>query len=125
MQNVQNENLDRVSILSSKTERRRVLVVDLVNVLVETLVVHQAVNEVVPCVLEEEEESDLRKDSMSKRKTEEREVKKTNLRNHFTEERREGELPGLHADRGSERLEKVDLWKGQVNNTAEGKREKK
>jgi hypothetical protein len=48
-----------VSVLSRKTERSRVLVVDLVNVLVKALVVHEAVDEVVPHVLEEEEEADL------------------------------------------------------------------
>jgi hypothetical protein len=35
--------------------------------------------------------------------------KETNLGNHLTEERGEGELPSLHTDRGSKRLEEVDL----------------
>lgn len=120
--NVQNKDLDRVSVLGGETEGRRVLVVDLVDVLVKTLVVHQAVNEVVPRVLEEEEESDLREKSGQPyfaRKA--RKVKKTHLRKDLAPQGGEGQLPSLHADGGSERLEEVDLQEGRGEQTSRRK----
>lgn len=44
-------DLNRVSVLGSESKGSRVLVVDLVDVLVDTAVVHQSVREVVPGVL--------------------------------------------------------------------------
>jgi hypothetical protein len=83
LKNVQDEDLDRVSVFCCETERSRELVVELVNVLVDrsvstnetrqhrslhnaarekgenSPVVEESVREIVPSVFEYEEESDL------------------------------------------------------------------
>ena len=56
----ENHDFDGRGILSSKTERSRILVVNLVNVLVEERAgVHQTVGPVVPGILHNEEDRDL------------------------------------------------------------------
>lgn len=55
----ENQNLKWVRILSGQTERRRVLVVHLVNVLVQRTPVHQTVDPVVEGVLKHEKERNL------------------------------------------------------------------
>ena len=55
----QNEDFERVSVLCRETEGCRILVVNFVDVLVQRAVVQRLVGEVVPCVLEDEEESNL------------------------------------------------------------------
>lgn len=55
-----NHDLNGRSVLSGKSEGSRVLVVDLVDVLVEKAVVHGAVHPVMPGILENEENSDLK-----------------------------------------------------------------
>lgn len=52
-------NLDRRSVLSGQTERRRVGVVELVDHLVKGAVVQSSVEPVMPGVLEDEENSDV------------------------------------------------------------------
>jgi hypothetical protein len=55
-----NHDLDRRSVLGSKTEGSRVLVVDLVDILVQEWDgVHGAVHPVVPCVFQDEEDGNL------------------------------------------------------------------
>jgi hypothetical protein len=53
------ENLERVGVFSSETERSAVLVVHLVDVLVEGTVVECSVSKVMPGILEDKEEGDL------------------------------------------------------------------
>lgn len=84
----EDEDLDRVSVLSRKSERSRELVVNLVDVLVEGAVVHDPVHGVVPGVLHHEEQRELR-DNLS--------------------QAGEGHLPRLHSDRSGEGVEQVDL----------------
>lgn len=55
----ENHDLDWRSIFCSKTERSRVLVMDLVNVFVQRSPMHCAMCPVVPCILEHEEDCDL------------------------------------------------------------------
>ena len=55
----QNHDFDGGSVFGRKTEGRRILVVDLVDVLVERAPVHGAVGPVVPGVLDHEEDGDL------------------------------------------------------------------
>jgi hypothetical protein len=56
----ENHDFDGRRVLSSETKGRRVLVVDLVDVLVEERAgVHGAVHPVMPCVLHDEEDGDL------------------------------------------------------------------
>lgn len=86
--NSQQHNLDRRSILGSKTEGRRVGVVQLVDVLVERAIVQRAVEPVVPSILHHEESSDLV--------------------SHL-EQGREGHTV-VHAEKDGDRVEKPDLW---------------
>ena len=84
----ENEDLSRVGVFGSKTEGSGVLVVDLVNVLVEGAPVERAVGEEVEHVLEDEEERDL---------------------GSLVLPRREGDLPGGHAEELSHGVEEPDL----------------
>lgn len=77
-----------VRVLRSKTERRRVFVVNLVNVLVERAPVQRLVREEVEHVLEDEEQCDL---------------------GGQLAQAGEGHLPCGHAARLSERVEEPDL----------------
>ena len=71
-------------VLSRKPERRRILVVDLVDVLVERTPVQRLVHEEVEEILEHKEERDL---------------------GELLLPRREGHLPGRHAEVLRERVE--------------------
>lgn len=53
------KHLDRASVFGGQAKRRRVLVVDLVDHLVEARGVQGAVQPVVPCVFHDEEDGDL------------------------------------------------------------------
>lgn len=55
----EDHNLDGGGVLGGHAEGGGVLVVDLVNVLVERAPVQGAVEPIVPCVFEDEENSDL------------------------------------------------------------------
>lgn len=63
----EDEDLDGVSVLGGKSKGGRELVVKLVDVLVQPLVVQDAVSDVVPCVLHHEEHGKLREDLKSGR----------------------------------------------------------
>lgn len=86
--NSQQHNLDRRSILGSKTEGRRVSVMQLVDVLVERAVVQRAVEPVVPSIFHDEESSDLV--------------------SHL-EQGREGHAV-VHAEKDGDRVEEPNLW---------------
>ena len=80
----EDHDLCGVRVLRSKTERRAVLVVDLVDVLVEGAVVQDLVRDVVESVFEDEEEDDLAEDGSPIR---------------------EGHLVGRHPERFGKRVE--------------------
>ena len=87
----EDHDLRGVRVLSREPERCRVLVVDLVDVLVERAPVQRLVHEEVEHVLKHEEEEDL---------------------GELLLPRREGHLPGRHAEVLRERVEQPDLCEG-------------
>lgn len=84
----EDQDLQRVGVLSSETEGRRVLVMEFVNPAVERSVVKGLVGDVVPCVFNDEEESDLKNQSF---------------------EFGEGDLERLHAEGDGQGVEQEDL----------------
>lgn len=84
----ENHDLSGVRVLGGETEGRGVLVVDLVDVLVQRAPVESAVGEEVEHILEDEEDGDL---------------------HSLLLPRREGHLPGRHAEVLSHRVEEPDL----------------
>lgn len=118
-------DLCRVRILSGQTERRRVLVMDFVNVLVE----HRRVEELMGCRLTNSMVS-------HGKHSEEKSVKEhmlTEIVEHVLEEEkerqlgehdlpmRERHLPGAHAKDLSDRMEQEDLSKSQLYENLKGK----
>ncbi len=90
----EDHDLRRVCVLSRQSKRRRILVVDLVDVLVERTPVQRLVHEEVEHVLEYEEEKDL---------------------GELLLPRREGHLPCRHAEVLRERVEQPDLREGTIH----------
>lgn len=59
-----NHGFNRGGIFGSESERRGILVMDLVDVLVEEAVVEDAVHPVMPCILQHEKDCDLEADCL-------------------------------------------------------------
>lgn len=55
----QNKHLRRMRVLRSKSERRTILMMNLVNILVQRSPVQKAVSPVVECIFHDEEDGDL------------------------------------------------------------------
>lgn len=97
----EDENLDGVSVLSRESEGSRELVVNLVDVLVQSAVVHQPVDRVVPRILHHEEQRKLGDD---------------------LGQAGERHLPRLHPDRSRERVKQVNLMGARSDQSATGDR---
>jgi len=82
-----NHGFDRRGVLGSKSERSRVLMMDLMDVLVEEAEVKETVHPVMPCILQDKEDRDLDADCLPGRE-----------RN-----------TGIHAARDSHWVEEPDL----------------
>lgn len=59
-----NHGFDRRSVFCSESERRRILVMDLVNISVEESLVKESVHPVVPCILQDKKDGDLEADCL-------------------------------------------------------------